>query len=115
MIADWRTAESTWQRRAACLAFLDLAANPLAGLTPTILTICAAVIWGHERTDQLAAGRLLATVAKIEPARIEAFFRRYARLMTRECARLVVQDLPVERQAALHAHWKRATTIRRRQ
>nr|MBA3541867.1 DNA alkylation repair protein [Deltaproteobacteria bacterium] len=71
-IADWRTAETTWQRRAACLAFLNLAATPSTGLTTTILSICAAVIWGHERTDQLAAGRLLATHAKVEPARVEA-------------------------------------------
>lgn len=113
-LATWREAETVWQRRAACLAFIKLApAAPALGLLELVLGICATVVWSHERFDQTAVGWLLRELSRGAPTRVEAFFRRHARLMSKECARHAVSKYPVAERAALLAHHKRATTLRR--
>lgn len=115
-IVQWRHAESTWQRRAACIAFVGLAARgeaALPGLTTLLLGLCAHVLWSHERTEQTAVGWLLRELSRAEPDRVDSFFRRSARLMTKECARASVSRLPALQRAELLAYHKRATTIRR--
>jgi len=115
-LAQWRAAETAWQRRASCVAFTALAPlgdDALPGLTQLVLTTCAAVVWSPDRLDQTAVGWLLRELSRAEPARVDAFVVRHARFMSRECARLAVDNLPAARQAALLAHHKRATTLRR--
>jgi hypothetical protein len=109
-LVEWREAETVWQRRAACVAFGELAAQADAQLSRSILTLCASVLWSIDRQDQTAVGRLLCALSRAEPARVGAFFRRHARLMSRECAKLAVERLP-DRDELL-AHHRRATTIR---
>jgi DNA alkylation repair enzyme len=114
-LAGWRLAGSAAQRRAACVAFTTLAPqgeSALPGLTGLIFTICAAVVWSPDRADQTAVAWLLRELSRAEPTRVEAFVRRHARFMSRECARHAVIRLPVARQTALLAHWKRVTTPR---
>jgi 3-methyladenine DNA glycosylase AlkD len=114
-LAQWRGAETAWQRRAACVAFTQLAPQgdaALPGLSQLVLATCGYVLWSHERIDQTAAGWLLRELSRAEPARVEVFFRRHARLMSRECARAAVARLPWPRQRELLAHHRRATTIR---
>jgi hypothetical protein len=46
-LASWRTAETAWQRRAACVAFTALAPQgdaALAGLSQLVFTICSSVL-----------------------------------------------------------------------
>jgi 3-methyladenine DNA glycosylase AlkD len=115
-LCRWRAAESPWQRRAACVAFTALAPQgdaALPNLTSLIFTICSAVVWSPARSDQTAVGWLLSELSRAEPTRVEAFVRRHARFMSRECARNAVDRLPAARQQDLLAHWKRATTLRR--
>ena len=115
-LAQWRSAQSPWQRRAACVAFTALAPqgdSALPGLAQLIFTLCGAVVWSPERSDQTAVGWLLRELSRAEPTRVEAFVRRHARFMSRECARHAVDKLPAARQQDLLAHWKRATTLRR--
>lgn len=115
-LATWRDAETIWQRRAGCLAFLALAPDgdaALGGLVELVLAICATVVWSHERADQTAVGWLLRELARGNPSRVDAFFRRHARFMSRECARTAVAKLPAAQRTALLAHHKRATTLRR--
>lgn len=115
-IASWRDAETTWQRRAACLAFVKLAPDgdaAMPGFVELALRICATVVWSHERTDQTAVGWLLRELSRGDPTRIEVFFRRYARFMSKECARHAVSKFPAAQRATLLAHHKRATSIRR--
>ena len=112
-IATWRDADTIWQRRAACLAFIKLAPEGDAAITELALRICATVVWSHERFDQTAVGGLLRELSRGDPDRVEAFVRRYARLMSKECARHAVSKLSVTQRAALLAHHKRATSIRR--
>ena len=113
-LAQWRNASTRWQRRAACLALATLAprGDAVAGLTDSILLVCAAVVWSHEAEDQSAVGVLLRELSRAEPVCAEAFFRRYARFMSRACARMAVAKLPGPRRKELLAHHRRATTIR---
>ena len=106
-IARWSDAETCWQRRAACIA---LATRADARLADVILTVCRTVVWSHEHDDQTAVGALLRALSASEPLRVEAFVRRHARFMSRECARLAVAKLPSR--AVLLAHHKRATSLR---
>lgn len=113
-LATWRNADTPWQRRAACAALTALAPHgdaALPGLAQLIFQMCAAVIWSPDRIDQTAVGWLLRELSRGEPTRVEAFVRRHARFMSRECARLAVEKLA--RKKDLLAHWKRATSLRR--
>jgi hypothetical protein len=113
-VASWRAAGTTWQRRAACVAFTALAAQgdaALPGLVQLVLLLCSTVVWSPEHVEQTAVGWLLRELSRAEPARVEAFFRRHARFMSRECARQAVEKLPAARQRELLAHWKRATSL----
>jgi 3-methyladenine DNA glycosylase AlkD len=115
-LAHWRNADSPAQRRAACVAFVALAPQgdaALPGLAQLIFSVCGAIVWSLERSDQTAVGWLLRELSRAEPTRVEGFVRRHARFMSRECARHAVDKLPAARQQDLLAHWKRATTLRR--
>lgn len=115
-LASWRSAETGWQRRAACVAFTRIAANAdsgVPGLASMILGLCATVVWSVERRDQTAVGWVLRELARAEPARVEAFVVRHARFMSRECARLAITTLPADRRTELLAHHTRATTLHR--
>jgi len=113
-LASWRNADTPWQRRAACAALTALAPQgdaALPGLAQLIFQMCTAIVWSAERSDQTAVGWLLRELSRGEPTRGEAFVRRHARFMSRECARLAVEKLA--RKKDLLAHWKRATSLRR--
>ena len=115
-LVGWRDAASPWQRRGACVALAGIASQRdlgLPGLVPLVLSVCASVLWSPERCDHLAAGWLLRELSRAEPERACAFFRRHARLMTRECARAAVAELPAPVRAQLLAVHRRATTLTR--
>ena len=115
-LAQWRNAESVWQRRAACVAFTALAPqgdSALPNLSQQVFAVCSTVVWSPDRLDQTAVGWLLRELSRAEPTRVEGFVRRHARFMSRECARLSVDKLPAAKQQDLLAHWKRATTLSR--
>ena len=115
-LARWRDADTTWQRRAGCVAFVKLAPagdRALPGLVDLVLTTCATVVWSHERFDQTAVGWVLRELSLGAPDRVASFFRKHAQLMSKECARYAVAKLPPPQRAALLAHHKRATTLRR--
>jgi hypothetical protein len=114
ILATWRNADSPWQRRAACAALTALAPQgdgALPGLAQLIFQMCSAIVWSPDRIDQTAVGWLLRELSRGEPTRVEAFVRRHARFMSRECARLAVEKLA--RKKELLDHWKRATSLRR--
>jgi 3-methyladenine DNA glycosylase AlkD len=115
-LACWCTAETTAQRRAACVAFTVLAPQgdgALAGLARLIFTMCSTVLWSIEPGDQTAVGWLLHELSRGEPTRVEAFVRRHARFMSRECVRHAVEKLATARQTDLLTHWRRATSLAR--
>jgi 3-methyladenine DNA glycosylase AlkD len=114
-LAQWRTAETVWQRRASCIAFAKLAPEgetALPGICDLVFKICGTVVWSPERFDQTAVGWVLRELSRAEPARVETFFRRYALLMSKECARYAVAKLPAEKRLELLALHRRATSLR---
>jgi hypothetical protein len=111
-IAQWRTSESMWARRAACLAFVKLAPTGDPMVTEHVLTISATVVWSIERHDQTAVGSVLRELSRAEPARVEAFLRKHALLMSKEAFKLAIAKLPAAQRVELLAHHKRATSLR---
>jgi hypothetical protein len=111
-LAQWRAAETMWQRRAACLALIRLAAREGSGVGDQVLATCRVVVWSHERADQTAVGCVLRELSLVEPARVEAFVRRHALLMSKECARQAVAKFPAPLRRELLAHHKHATSLR---
>lgn len=115
-LASWRAADSVWQRRAACVAFTALAPQgdtSLPNLAQLVFGLCSSILWSTDRLDQTAVAWLLRELSRAEPTRVEAFVRRHARFMSRECARQAIERLPASRQQNVLAHWKRATTLTR--
>jgi DNA alkylation repair enzyme len=110
-LAEWRHASTIWQRRAACLAFAAHAPHADAVMARTILAVCGTVVWSHRPHDQSAVATALRELSLAEPARVETFFRRHARFMSRSCARTCVAKFSVSRRRELLAHHERATTI----
>lgn len=116
-IAAWRSADTMWQRRAACVAFTAVAPQgdaALPGVVQLIFTLCSTVVWSPESVDQTAVGWLLRELSRAEPTRVEAFVRRHARFMSRECVRQAIEKLPAARHGELLEHWNRATMLRKR-
>lgn len=111
-LVQWRGAETMWQRRAACLAFVKLAPQGDPVVTDHVLSICATVVWSIERCDQTAVGAVLSQLSRAEPDRVEAFLIKHALLMSKESIKLAVAKLPQPKRAALLAHHKRATSLR---
>lgn len=99
-------------RAAACLALATIAPRgeqAFAGFVELALSVCATCVWSHVEGDQRAVGVLLGKLAEAAPTRVEAFVRRYARLMTRTCVRNAIAHLPARDELlALH---RRATSI----
>lgn len=114
-IGQWRTADTVWQRRASCVAFAKIAMQgegAFPGFCDLVFKICGTVVWSHQRFDQTAVGWVLRELSRAEPRRVETFFRRYALLMSKECARYAVAKLSPEVRAELLALHKRATSLR---
>lgn len=110
-LVQWRNATNIWQRRAACLAFSTVARHGDPALTQMMFALCSAVVWSVERGDQSAIATLLRELSRAEPSRVEAFVRRHARFMSRDCVRGSIDRLPAGTQQDLLAHWKRATRL----
>jgi hypothetical protein len=104
-IAGWRESEQAMQRRAACVAFVGAARGGES--IELVLAVCAHVVWSHEACNQSGVGRLLGALGCAAPDRAAAFFRRHARLMSRDCARRATA--PLANRAELLAHHRRAT------
>jgi hypothetical protein len=111
-LAQWRNAESIWQRHAACAALATVAPHADAATAQHIVTLCSAIVWSAAALDQRAVASLMRELSRADPARVEAFFRRHARFMSRACARGCVARFSPAQQKELLAYWKRATSLR---
>ncbi len=86
-IAAWRDAPNLWHRRAAGVAFVNLApagdAN-FVGFTDMLLEVCAATVRHPERFSQTGTGWVLRELSIAEPARVAAFIREHRPLLSHE-------------------------------
>ena len=114
-IASWSTAETLWQRRAANVAFVNLAkrgeAN-FAGFTTLMLATCVVTIRSKERFAQTGVGWLLRELAAADRGAVLEFTDRHGEMMSREAVRYVVERLPKTVQRRVLESHARATSTR---
>jgi 3-methyladenine DNA glycosylase AlkD len=110
-IASWRTARTLWQRRAANVAFVNLAKRGEAtfdGFTTLMLDTCAVTVRSPERFAQTGVGWLLRELAAADRVRVLAFTDAHLAEMSREAVRYVVEHMPKSVQARVLASHKSA-------
>lgn len=107
-IASWREAGTVWQRRAANVAFVNLAKRGDAnfpGFSALMLETCAVTVRSPERFAQTGVGWLLRDLAEAEREAVLAFTHAHLAFMSREAVRSVVERMPQKVQAdVLAAH-----------
>jgi 3-methyladenine DNA glycosylase AlkD len=82
-IAGWRDAPGLWQRRAAAVAFVNLAPRGdgfLTGFVELLLEVCAANVQDSTRWSQTSVGWLLRELSRPEPDRVRAFVAAHPEL-----------------------------------
>jgi len=95
-IGRWRHAESRWQRRAALVAFANLADRGDAafeGQTELLLAIAADLVRDPWRFSQTAVGWTLRELGVAEPERVAAFAREHHSRLSREALRSLTKKL----------------------
>ncbi len=72
-----------WQRRAAVVAFVRLAAEvPFVGFVPLVLEACAANLIDDDRFAHTGPGWLLRELSRAEPAAVRDFVDAHPQLST---------------------------------
>lgn len=108
-ITSWREADSLWQRRAANVAFVNLAKRGdqnFPGFTRLMLETCAVTVRCPERFAQTGVGWLLRELATAERDAVLAFTTQNLGAMSREGVRYVVERMPKTVQASVIAQHK---------
>jgi 3-methyladenine DNA glycosylase AlkD len=116
-IASWRTARTLWQRRAANVAFVNLARRGEAnfeGFTALMLDTCAVTVRSPERFAQTGVGWLLRELAEADRGAVLAFADEHLGVLSREAMRYAVERMPKSVQARVlrqHARARRSGGI----
>ncbi|CAM9250947.1 unnamed protein product [Discosporangium mesarthrocarpum] len=116
-ISDWRFAGSLWQRRASCVAFVNLAkmgdAGNFTGFTDMLLENCEQLISAgpDERFAQTGAGWVLRELGQVDRAHVVDLLKRRAGLLSLEGLRYATEKMPVSEQKRLKAHHQRANAM----
>ncbi|MEV4133059.1 DNA alkylation repair protein [Dactylosporangium sp. NPDC049742] len=82
-VASWANAPGLWQRRAAVVAFVKLAATspaPFDGFTDLVIEACAANLVSSDRFAHTGPGWVLRELSRHEPDRVETFVREHPEL-----------------------------------
>jgi 3-methyladenine DNA glycosylase AlkD len=118
-IVGWRGARTVWQRRAANVAFVNLAKrgeHNFGGFTGLMLQTCAVTVQSSERFAQTGVGWLLRELAHTQQAAVVDFLRCHLGQMSREGLRYAVERMPAAERAVLleaHGSLQRTTSTRR--
>jgi len=103
-ISEWRTGENLWQRRAAGVAFVNLAKEGdgnFPGFSGMLLETCAAILKYPERFAQTGAGWVLRELSLAEPEQVTSFVETQIHRFSSEALGKAVAKLPVETQFRL--------------
>lgn len=101
-IAAWRQADNLWQRRAAGVAFVNLAKhgdNNFPGFVDLLLEVCAATVQSPERFAQTGTGWVLRELSLADPERVLNFVETYYACFSREGLRYALEKMPAETKA----------------
>jgi 3-methyladenine DNA glycosylase AlkD len=105
-IAAWSDARTLWQRRAAAVAFVNLAPRgneALPGLPDLLLAVCAVLIADPARFSQTGAGWALRELSRAEPEAVATFITTHRDHFLRAALRMATARLPAEQRATLLA------------
>jgi 3-methyladenine DNA glycosylase AlkD len=98
-IAAWRTSGPLWQRRAACVAFVNHAKHGderIAGLSDIILASADALVRDPERFAQTGVGWVLRELSIARPDAVVAFAEKHAARLSREAMKSLARKLPAD-------------------
>jgi 3-methyladenine DNA glycosylase AlkD len=98
-LSAWRDADGLWQRRAAGVAFVNLARRGeqnFPGFTQMLLDTCAATSRSPERFAQTGAGWVLRELSHAEPERVAAFVEEHLPQLSTEAVSYATAKLPPE-------------------
>lgn len=112
-IADWRASTNLWQRRAAGVAFVNLAKRGdqnFTGFTTLLLRVCDATLRHSDRFAQTGAGWVLRELSRAEPERVAEFIAKRAEHFSAEALRQATARLDRDVARALRA--QRAERLR---
>ena len=82
-IAEWRSADTLWQRRAAAVSFVYLAGRdpePFAGFRDLLLDVCETNTSDPARFSQTSVGWLLRELSVVDPDRVKKFLFEHPEL-----------------------------------
>ncbi len=108
-ISEWRHAKPLWQRRAACVAFVNHAKHGdgrIRGLASLIEQNADALVRDPERFAQTGVGWVMRELSVADRKRVVAFAQLHAARMSREGMKYIIEKLPAAEQKrllALHA------------
>lgn len=105
-IAGWQRGDTLWQRRAAAVAFVNLAAKGEAnfpGFTQLVLDACAALVEDPARFAHTGAGWVLRELSVADPQAVDAFVAERIGQLTAEGVRYATAKFPEARRKELNA------------
>ena len=116
-IAAWKSAVSLWQRRASCVAFVNLVSrrgeDAIGGLPEVVLDACRHVVTDRERFAQTAVGWVLKELSTAEPAVVIRFAEENAWTMSGEGMKYVTEKMAESVRIRLRALHKEDAQLRR--
>lgn len=113
-ISAWRDAKPLWQRRAACVAFVNHAKHGdarIVGLSALVLRNADALVRDPERFAQTGVGWVLRELSRADRGAVVAFAEEHQARLSREGMKYIVEKLPAaekRRLLALHARSRTA-------
>jgi len=96
-ISTWRTAKPLWQRRAACVAFVNHAKHGDAridGLSALVLQNADALVRDPERFAQTGVGWVLRELSVADRKAVVAFAEEHGDRLSREGMTYIVEKMP---------------------
>ena len=103
-IASWVDAPGLWRRRAAGVAFVNLASRGddfFDGFADLLIDICASNVLDSARFVQTGVGWVLRSLGDFDPAGVFTFIEGHRSSMSREAIRMAAARLPDAQRAAL--------------
>ena len=95
-IASWSTTANLWRRRAAGVAFVNIARRdpePFPGFRHMLLNVCNDTVRSTERFAQTGTGWVLREISKVEPDVVVDFVEAHVNVMSREGVRYATAKL----------------------
>jgi 3-methyladenine DNA glycosylase AlkD len=106
-IASWKKATNLWRRRAAGVAFVNIAPRGddfFPGFVEMLIEVCAATVRFPERFAQTGTGWVLRELSLAAPDAVATFVQSHLTLFSREALRSAVKNLDAtQRQRLLDA------------